>query len=225
MRLVVLLLLAAPALHFDMTDARGKRPAGVTIDAIEPDADGWYQLRVTAKSKTQPVLVWPFDGRAKAPDGPGPIPAIVIQPGDEKALGNTRVVAAMAAGILLHADHASGFEAAGLAKAITGLAGSDDAFAKGVGLLYAKKPADAVEPLARALRERERQLTRVPSELYPAAMLYGRALFDANEFDDAAVAYLKAMNQRPSDQAARRARAEALIKAGKPEAAQSLLEH
>jgi tetratricopeptide (TPR) repeat protein len=225
MRLVVLLLLAAPALHFDITDARGKRPSGVTIDATGPDADGWYRLQVTAKSaaksKTQPILVWPFDGRAKAPDGPGPIPAIVIQSGDEKALGNTRVVAAIAAGILLHA---TGFEAPGLEKAIAGLATSDDAFAKGVGLLYARKPLDALDPLARALRERERQLTRMPSEIYPAAMLYGRALFDANRFDDAAVAWLKAMNQRPSDPAARKARAEALIKAGKPEAAQSLLD-
>ena len=90
-------------------------------------------------------------------------------------------------------------------------------------LLYENKPADAVEPLARALRERERQLTRIPSEIYPAAMLYGRALFGANQFDDAAVAYLKAMNQRPSGAAARKARAEALIRAGKPEAAQGLL--
>jgi predicted Zn-dependent protease len=94
---------------------------------------------------------------------------------------------------------------------------------KGVGLLYEGKPADAVEPLARALKERERQLTRIPSEIYPAAMLYGRALFGAGKFDDAAVAYLKAMNQRPSDRAARRARAEALIKAGKPEAAEELI--
>jgi tetratricopeptide (TPR) repeat protein len=229
MKLVALLLLAAPALHFDITDARGKRPAGVTIDTAEPDADGWYQLNVTTKpagkSKTQPVLVWPFDGRAKTPDGPGPIPVIVIQAEDQKALGNTRVVAAIAAGMLLHADHADGFGAAALAKAIADLAGSDDVFAKGVGALYARKAADAVDPLARALRERERQLTRVPSEIYPAAMLYGRALFEAGKFDDAAVVWLKAMNQRPSDQAARRARAEALIKAGKPEAAQSLLNH
>src|SRR3954468_24800202 len=102
---IVVFLLAASALHFDITDARGKRPAGVTIEAAEPDADGWYQLQVIAKpavkSKAQPVLVWPFDGRAKAPDGPGAIPAIVIQSGDERVLGNTRVAAAIAAGMLL----------------------------------------------------------------------------------------------------------------------------
>jgi tetratricopeptide (TPR) repeat protein len=220
MKLVVLLLLAASPLHFDINDARGKHPSGVTIDAAEPDADGWYQLHVTTKSKTPPVLIWPFDGRAKAPDGPEPIPAIVIQPGDEKAFENTRVAAAIAAGILLNPNHS----AAGPENAIAALVNSDDAFAKGVGLLYAKKPLDAIDPLAQALRDRERQLTRVPSEIYPAAMLYGRALFEANKFDDAAVAFLKAMKQRPSDAVARKARAEALIKAGKPEAAESLLE-
>jgi tetratricopeptide (TPR) repeat protein len=227
MNLVLFLLLSASTLHFDITDARGKRPAGVTIEAGNPAAEGWYQLRVaakaTGKSKTEPILVWPFDGRAKAPDGPGAIPAIVIQPEDERALENTRVVAAIAAGMLLNVDHAEGFEAMALAKAIDDLAGSGDAFAKGVGLLYAKKASDALDPLARALRERERQLTRVPSEIYPAAMLYGRALSEANKFDDAAVAYLKAMKQRPSDAAARQARAQALIKAGKPEAAEPLL--
>ena len=77
-----------------------------------------------------------------------------------------------------------------------------------------------MDPLARALKERERRLTRVPSEIYPAAMLYGKALFGAGKYDDAAVAFLKALKQRPSDAAARRSRSEALIKAGKPEAAE-----
>jgi tetratricopeptide (TPR) repeat protein len=221
MKLLVLLLLAASPLHFDITDARGKHPAGVSIDASERDADGWYQLHVTTKSKTPLVLIWPYDGHAKTPDGPEPIPAIVIQAGDPKALENPRVVAAMAAGILLGS---AASQPQGIEKAITGLVNSDDAFAKGVALLYAKKPLDAIDPLARALRERERQLTRVPSEIYPAAMLYGRALFEAGKFDEASVAFMKAMNQRPSDPAARKARAEALIKAGKPEAAESLLE-
>jgi tetratricopeptide (TPR) repeat protein len=221
MKLLVLLLLAASPLHFDITDARGKHPAGVSIDATEPDADGWYQLHVTVKSKTPQMLIWPYDGRAKTPDGPEPIPAIVIQAGDPKALENPRVVAAMAAGMLLNSTAP---QPPGIDKTIAGLVSSDDAFAKGVALLYARKPVDAIDPLARALRERERQLTRVPSELYPAAMLCGRALFEAGKFDEAAVAFMKAMNQRPSDPAARKARAEALIKAGKPEAAESLLE-
>ena len=123
----------------------------------------------------------------------------------------------MAAAILLNSPVS---QPPGIENAIAGLVHSEDAFAKGVALLYAKKPVDAVDPLARALRERERQLTRVPSEIYPAAMLYGRALFEAGKFDAASLAFLKAMNQRPSDAAARKARAEALIKAGKPEAAQ-----
>ncbi|MGD1070735.1 MAG: tetratricopeptide repeat protein [Bryobacteraceae bacterium] len=224
MKLLVFLLLAASPLHFDITDARGKHPSGVTIDAAEPDADGWYQLHVTTRSsaKSTPplVLIWPYDGRAKTPDGPEPIPAIVIQAGDPKALENHHVIAAMAAGVLLNSTAP---QPQGIDKAIAGLANSEDAFAKGVGLLYAKNSVDAIDPLARALRERERQLTRVPSEIYPAAMLYGRALFEAGKFEDAAVAYMKAMKQRPSDAAARNARAEALIKAGKPEAAESLL--
>jgi Flp pilus assembly protein TadD len=166
------------------------------------------------------ILIWPYDARAKTPDGPEPIPAIVIQAGDPKALENPRVVVAMAAGILLGS---AASQPPDIDKAIAGLVNSEDAFAKGVALLYAKKPVDAVDPLARALRERERQLTRVPSEIYPAAMLYGRALFEAGKFDEASVAFMKAMNQRPSDPAARKARAEALIKAGKPEAAESLL--
>lgn len=220
MKLLVLLLLAASPLHFDITDARGKHPSGVAIDATERDADGWYQLRVTTKSKSPLILIWPYDARAKTPDGPEPIPAIVIQAGDPKALENPRVVVAMAAGILLGS---AASQPPDIDKAIAGLVNSEDAFAKGVALLYAKKPVDAVDPLARALRERERQLTRVPSEIYPAAMLYGRALFEAGKFDEASVAFMKAMNQRPSDPAARKARAEALIKAGKPEAAESLL--
>jgi cytochrome c-type biogenesis protein CcmH/NrfG len=49
-------------------------------------------------------------------------------------------------------------------------------------------------------------------------MLYGQALYRANKFDDAAVAWLTALQQRPSDEMAHKHRAEALTKAGKPEA-------
>ena len=41
----------------------------------------------------------------------------------------------------------------------------------------------------------------------------------ANKFDDSAVAWLAALKQRPSDEVARKHRAEALTRAGKPEAA------
>ncbi len=216
MRAAVLLLLAAPALHFDIGDARGKKPSGVSVVVSDPDMDDWYRLTVVSKGKGDYTLVWPFDAKAKVADGPEAIPVVVIEDGDAKALATPRVVAYRAVAELLGAKTVSGLD-------MSGLAASEDPFLKGVRLLYEKKPADAVEPLARALRERERQLTRIPSEIYPAAMLCGRALFGANKFDEAAVAYLKAMNQRPSDKAARKARAEALIKAGKPEAAQGLL--
>jgi tetratricopeptide (TPR) repeat protein len=212
----VMVFLAAEALHFDITDARGKKPSGVSVVASDPDMDDWYRLQVVSKGKTDYVLVWPFDGKAKVADGPESVPVVAIEEGDAKALAAPRIVAYRAVAELLGAKPLSGLD-------MSGLAASEDPFLKGVRLLYEKKPADAVEPLARALRERERQLTRIPSEIYPAAMLYGRALFGANKFDDAAVAYLKAMNQRPSGPAARKARAEALIKAGKPEAAQGLL--
>jgi hypothetical protein len=217
------LLLASPVLQFRITDGRGKETSLITIEAGAPDDDGWRPLRVT-KAKGDPVLVWPFDGSAKLPDGPEPIPAIVIQRGEEKALTNQRALAAIATPVVLgiatldERAGKTGFTRESLAKAFAGLVTSMDPFEKGIGLLYAGKYADAAGQLAIALKQRQRQLTRVPSEIYPAAMLYGQALYGANKFDDAAVAGLTALKQRPSDEMARMRRAEALTKAGKPEA-------
>jgi tetratricopeptide (TPR) repeat protein len=211
MSLALLLLLAASSLHFNVTDARGKKPSGVIIEAGDPDADGWRPLSVVSKNSGF-ELIWPYDGKAKAPDGPESIPVIVIQKGAE----TRKVTAALVAAALLRAQGPpDGADAEALES-------SADPFDKGVGLLAAGKAAEAIDPLGRALRERERQLTRIPSEIYPAAMLYGKALFAAGKFDDAAVAFIKALKQRPSDPAPRKARAEALIKAGKPEAAGSV---
>jgi len=213
----LLLLLAASGPQFDITDARGKKPGGVAIEAGAPDADGWMELKVTGKPKSSPVLVWPCDGKVKMPDGPGPIAAVVVERGDAKILANPKVVAALAAGELLGSKVDVGVDWSAAAKT---LEKAEDPFAKGVGLMYSGNASDAVEPLARALRERERVLTRVPSEIYPAAMLYGRAQVAAGKFDDAAVTFLKAMKLRPSDGVAKKARADALVKAGKPEAAE-----
>lgn len=218
MKWAALFFLAASTLHFDITDARGKKPSGVTIEAADPDENGWYALHLSTKGKRSPVLVWPFDGRARLQDGPGEIPAIVIEAGDPRALANPHVIAAIAAGDLLGASHQTGLDPAALAKAVGNLTVAEEPFAKGVGLLAAKKPTEALDPLGRALRERERQLTQVPSEIYPSAMLYGRALLEAGKFDGAAVAFLKALRQRPGDSAAGKLRSEALAKAGKPEA-------
>jgi thioredoxin-like negative regulator of GroEL len=66
-------------------------------------------------------------------------------------------------------------------------------------------------------------LTRIPSEIYPAAMLYGCALLVAGKFDDASVAFLTASKQRPSNGCATQGRAEALAASGKSEAAVVLL--
>jgi hypothetical protein len=214
----LLWLLAAPVLQFSITDGRGKETSSVTIEVGAANEDGWRPIHV-GKAKGDPVLVWPFDGLAKRPDGPEPIPTVVIQRGEEKALRNKRVVAAIAAGVLLGSPSEPGFAPADLATAFAGLATSEDPFEKGVGLLYAGKVAEAGEALSLALRQRQRQLTRVPSEIYPAAMLDGLALFKAGKFDAAAVAYLAALKERPSDEVARRDRAEALTRAGKPEAA------
>lgn len=217
-------LLAASSLPLDVTDARARKPGGVTVEAGGPDAEGWWSLRV-AKSKGDAVLIWPWDGMAKQPDGPEPVPVVVIQRGEVKALENPRVVAAIATPVVLGLrqlpDEASatGYTEDALRQAIRGLAGVTDPFAKGIGLLYSGKPEEAVEELAKALRERQRQLTRVPSEIFPAAMLYGHALMAASKFDLAAVAYLTALKERPSDESARMARADALMKAGKAEAA------
>lgn len=210
-RVWIVLLLAAPVLHFEITDARGKKPSGVTVEAVNPDEDGWYQLKVSSKGKSEPILIWPYDAKAKVPDGPEGVPVIVVEKGDARAAANPRVVAALTAGVLLGVRHAIGVEAQP--------GSSDEPWAKGVRLLAANNFTDAVAPLGLALKERERQLTRVPSEIYPAAMLYGKALFGAGKFDDAAVAFLKALKQRPSDPAAQQARSEALVKAGKAEAA------
>jgi hypothetical protein len=221
--IAALLVWGADGPHFEISDARGKKPAGVTIEAGEPDADGWFLIKVS-RGKGDPVLVWPFDGAAKIPDGPEPIPAIVIQRGDVKALANRRVVAAIATPFVLglRADlntAESGLDAGALKEAISGLVQSGDPFEKGVGLLYAAKPAEAAEELARALKERQRQLTRVPSEIYATAILYGQALSRENKFDDAAVAFLVAVKQRPSDRLALDLRSDALVRAGKPDAA------
>jgi hypothetical protein len=217
-------LLAAQVLQFDITDARGKQTSAVTIEAGAPDDDGWRQLKIV-KGKGEPVLIWPFDGSAKLPDGPEPIPAIVIQRGDERALMNTRALAAMATPVVLgietveQAAGKGGFTPESLVTAFARLATSADPFEKGVGLMYSGKPADAAEQFGIALKQRQRQLTRVPSEIYPVAMLDGLALYRANKFDDSAVAWSTALKQRPSAETARKYRSESLTRAGKPEAA------
>jgi hypothetical protein len=224
MKLFLFFLLAGSALRFDVTDSKGKHASGVTIEAGDPDADGWSPIHI-AKGKVDLVLVWPFEARVKAPDGPEPIPVIVIPRGEEKALTNPHVVAAIAAPVVLgvstidERSRETGFTVSALTRAITGLISSPDAFASGVGLLFSNKAAEAADKLALGLRERQRQLTRVPSDIYPAAMIYGHALMLANKFDAAAVAFMAALKERPSSQDAREARTEALVKAGKPEAA------
>lgn len=212
--LICALSVFGAALHFDITDTRGKKPGGVSIEPGAPDADGWCDLKVISKSKTTYTLIWPYDGKAKQPDGPEGVPVIVA--GDEPSKKPDPMIAAYrVAALILRGEPVTD---------IKSLDGSDNPFVKGVRLLAGGKFSDAVPALSLALKERERQLTRVPSEIYPAAMLYGKALMGAGKFDDASVAFLKAMDLRPSDPAPRKSRAEALIKAGKPEAAQSLIE-
>ena len=204
------MFLAAP--QFEITDERGKKPPGVTIEAGEADADGWFPLKfVKGKNAGDPILIWPFDGMTKLPAGP----VIVIQRGNKKALENRHVVAAIAASMLLGGAPDTGLDP----KSILELSQSTDAFEKGVGLLFAKKSAEAADPLAQALKERQRQLTPFASEIYPAAVLYGQALTAEKKYDAAAVAFLVATRQRPSAEMPRKLRAEALINAGKPEAA------
>jgi tetratricopeptide (TPR) repeat protein len=220
----LLFFLAAPVLHFQITDGRGKETTAIVIEAGAASEDGWRSLKVV-KAKGDAVIVWPFDQSAKTPDGPEPIPAIVIQRGEEKALRDRHIVAAMATPVVLglasleEESGRTGFTSEMLTKAFADLAMSADPFEKGLGLLYAGKAADAAEQLSVALRQRQRQLTRVPSEIYPVAILDGLALYRAAKFDDAALAFLSALKQRPSDQWALKYRSDALVKAGKPEAA------
>ena len=223
--LTACLLPGADGPHFDITDARGKKPSGVSIEAGEPDADGWFPLKIVNRGKGDPVLVWPFDGQAKAPDGPEPISVIVIQRGDEKALTNRHVVAAMAMPYALGLDSVWGIankfvlDRFALERAIEGLAASTDSFERGMALVSETKHAEAAEEFGRALKDRQNQLTRMPTEIYAAAILKGTELSRASKFDDAAVAFLIALKLRPSDKLALDARAGALVRAGKPEAA------
>lgn len=221
------MLSGSQPLQFQITDARGKQTSAFTIEAGPADADGWHPLTIAFKGKpkgAEPVLIWPFDAEAKPPDGPEPIPAIAIRRGDPRALASQPAMAAVAAPVALgmatldQVAMKTGFSPEALANAFASLSMSNDPFEKGIGLLYAGKAADAAAQLAIALRQRERQLTRAPSEIYPAAMLCGQALYRANKFDDAAVAFRKALGQRPSDAGARKWRSEALAKAGKPAA-------
>jgi hypothetical protein len=208
------MFLAAP--QFEITDERGRKPPGITIEAGEADADGWFPLNVVkGKNAGDPILIWPFDGTTKLAAGP----VIVIQRGNKKGLENRHVVGAIAASMLLGGVPDTGLDSAALNKAILELSQSADAFEKGVGLLFAKKSAEAADPLAQALKERQRQLTPFASEIYPAAILYGQALTAERKYDAAAVAFLVATKQRPSAALPKKLRADALVNAGKPYAA------
>jgi tetratricopeptide (TPR) repeat protein len=229
MRFVILLLAAAQAFHLDVVDARGKKPSGVVVETGDAASDNWRKLDIT-RAKKDSVIVWPFDALAAEPDGPGAVQVAVIQRGDLKALANPRIAADIATVVVLGRESLegtakrTGFDAAALKSAFTSLANTTDDYAGGVGLLWTSQPARAADLLARALRERERQLTRIPSDIFPASLLDAKALFDSGKYDDAAAVYLKAMKLRPSDAAVRKARAEALTKAGKEDAARELLE-
>jgi hypothetical protein len=222
--LAAVFVLGADGPHFDITDACGKKPAGVVIKAGKTGADGWFPVDVV-KGKGKQEVVWPFDRMAALPDGPEPIPAIAIQVGDQTALTNPRVVAAITTPFVMGLTplgligHKTGLDPAALEQALMALVQSGDAFEKGLGLLYAKRYAEAADELAHALKERQRQLTRVPSEIYPVAILYGQALAGDKKFDEAAVVFLTAFKQRPSDLLARNLRSDALVREGKPEAA------
>lgn len=229
MRLLILFLAAAQAFHLDVQDARGKKPAGTIVELGEAGQDNWRKLSII-RAKKDSVIVWPFDALAAEPDGPGVVQVTVIERGDSKALASARIAADIATGVVLGreslegAAKRTGFDAAALKSALTALATVSDDYAGGAGLLWTNQPARAADLLARALRERERQLTRVPSDIFPAAMLDAKALFESGKYDDAAAIFLKAMKLRPSDPGVRTARAEALIKAGKEDAARELLE-
>lgn len=209
------MFLAGP--QFEITDERGKKPPGVTIEAGEADSGGWFPLKVVkGKNAGDSVLIWPFDGMTKLPAGP----LIVIQRGNKKTLENRHAVGAIAASMLLGGAPDTGLDPAALNEAILELSQSGDAFERGVGLLFAKKSAEAADVLAQALKEHQRQLTPFPAEIYAAAILSGQALVAEKKYDAAAVAFLVAAKQRPSAALPRKLRSDALIQAGKADAAQ-----
>lgn len=220
---------AIAAVPIEVKDERGKKPAGgVAVEASDPDADDWYRLAVT-KSKGDVALVWPFDALARRPNGPEPVPVTVIAKGGPNLLKSNKLTAMLAVPVLLEArtlaEEASlaGVDATALDHAIGALSTSDDDLEKGIALAWTKKWKDAVDPLGAGLRARERVMTRIPSEIYPVALIYGKALFESGKFDDAAVQFAKAVKLRPAALPARQLRAAALEKAGKPEAAADAL--
>jgi hypothetical protein len=219
--IAVSFVFAADGPHFEISDASGKKPGGVVVAAGQAGADGWFPVNVV---KGKQEVVWPFDRMATLPDGPEAIPVIVIQVGDQKALTNPRVVAAIATPFVMGltplglVGSKTGLDPEALDQALMALVQSSDPFEKGLGLLYAKRYAEAADELSRALKARQRQLTRVPSEIYPLAILYGQALVGQKKLDEAAVAFLTAITQRPSELMPRGLRSDALVRAGKPDA-------
>jgi hypothetical protein len=221
--IAVSFVFAADGPHFEISDASGKKPGGVVVAAGQAGADGWFPVNVV-KGKGKQEVVWPFDRMATLPDGPEAIPVIVIQVDDQKALTNPRVVAAIATPFVMGltplglVGSKTGLDPEALDQALMALVQSSDPFEKGLGLLYAKRYAEAADELSRALKARQRQLTRVPSEIYPLAILYGQALVGQKKLDEAAVAFLTAIKQRPSELMPRGLRSDALVRAGKPDA-------
>ena len=128
------------------------------------------------------------------------------------------MVAAIAASMLLGGAPDTGLDPDALNKAILELSQSTDAFEKGVGLLFAKKSAEAADPLAHALKERQRQLTPFASEIYAAASFTDRPS-RRKKIRRRSRRVSCGYEATPFRGLARKLRSDALVKAGKPEAA------
>ncbi len=229
------------ALSLSAVNLKGKPVAGVSFTAGAPTGKGgktkirlsadtqpgdWVKLGISEAPRAM-LMISPWNGLVRILDTPATI--TLAEAGERANLESTTAVASMAARALVSGrltEVASEFrlDAAEIEKAIRGLSGrSKDPFEIGLSKLYERENADAARHLAQALKQREKQLTKVAAEIVDAAFFLGQALAAMEKWPEAAVAYQRAMNDRPDDADILHALGTALVKSGKPDAGEPFL--
>ncbi len=205
------------------TDRGGKTKIRLSADTRLGD---WVKLSVSEAPRAM-VMVTPWNGLVQIPDTPATI--VLTEPGARENLESEVAVASMAARLLASgsmADVAAEFlfDAPAIEKSIRGLGGrSKDPFQIGLSQLFQRENDAAAKYLAQALKEREKQLTKDAAEIVDAASFLGQALAAMGKWQDAAVAYQRALSGRADDADILHALGTALVKAGKPDAGEPFL--
>jgi hypothetical protein len=227
------------------TDRSGKTRIRLAPGARPGD---WVPLQVV-QSPQELVFISPWDARARIPFGnefENFAGVVLAERGDRALLEHGGALASIAARIqaqsqppdtettateerrtaaLAQVAHLLGLDSEELDRAIRTVASqSTDPYERGMSALYQRNYAAAAEHLAESLRARQKQLRRVPSSIVSSAFFLGQALYEQGKYSEAADAYRRALAFRPDDPAILNAMGLALIKAGKPAAAEPLLE-